>query len=133
MDRIEVERRAIICFVVAYVISKAWTLLPESDIVHAFFPFNDMQLTLRMHAWFLCKIVEFIIVYYGITILMIHLRTTALIIWVLYVIDILDYSLLYSEPLFYLHLWRPFPVEYGLLKGVSLIAIAGFTVIPWKR
>lgn len=133
MERIDIERRAVLCFVLAFVISKAWTLLPESEVLHAFFPFNEAVLTLRMHAWFLCKIVELVIIYYGITILTTHLRTEVAIIWILYVIDILDYCLVYSEPLFYLHLWRPFPVEYGLLKGVCLIVIAGFTVIRWKK
>lgn len=119
------EKKALALLFVAYLVSKAWTLLPVSSATHDFFPFYDIQLTTRTYAWILCSISQIVIIYWAVWPLFVKLRGEMFVICILYILDIPDYLIFYCEPLFYL---GSLPVEYGLLKGglISIITVTSF-------
>lgn len=112
--KFEGERKCLVLLFVAFLVSKMWTLLPESNVTHDYFPLYDIQLTSRTYAWILCEISMVVIMWLAITPLFIKLRGEVFVICLLFILDIPDYLIFYCEPLFYL---GSLPVEYGLLKG----------------
>lgn len=125
------EAKAILCFCFAYLLSKSWTLFPESDTLYRFFLFKpEIQLTLRMHLWFVCRIAEIIAIYCGVSMLIERFRWEITVILVLYMLDLPDYLLIYQEALFYIGHW---PIEFGLIKGIIIIFIAAKTYLQWKH
>ncbi len=111
---LQAEKKAIVLLFVAYLVSKVWTILPESGNTHDFFPLYDIQLTTRTYAWILCSISQIVIIYWAVWPLFVKLRGEIFAICILYILDIPDYLIFYCEPLFYL---GQLPVEYGLIKG----------------
>jgi len=114
------EKKAIVLLFVAYLVSKAWTILPESNATHDFFPLYDIQLTTRTYAWILCSIAQIVIIYWAVWPFFVKLRGEMFVICILYFLDIPDYLIFYCEPLFYL---GALPVEYGLIKGGLILII----------
>lgn len=112
---LQVEKKAVLWLFVSFLVSKVWTLLPESNITHSFFPYTDVQLTTRTYAWILCIFAQVAIIYVAISPFFVKLRGEIFIVCILFLLDIPDYLIFYSEPLFYL---GPLPVEYGLIKGI---------------
>lgn len=112
---LQVEKKAFAWLFVSFLVSKAWTMLPESNEVYSFFPYTDMELTTRTYAWILCIFAQVAIIYVAVLPLFVKLRGEIIIVCILFLLDIPDYLIFYSEPLFYL---GPLPVEYGLIKGV---------------
>lgn len=114
------ERKAFLILCIGYIISKAWTMLPESSEVHSFFPLYTIEMTTRTYAWILCSLAHMVITYVAITLLFEKLRGEIFIVCILYILDIPDYLIFYCEPLFSL---GPLPVEYGLIKGIGICII----------
>lgn len=112
---LQVEKKAVLWLFVSFLVSKVWTLLPESNITHSFFPYTDVELTTRTYAWILCIFAQVAIIYVAISPFFVKLRGEIFIVCILFLLDIPDYLIFYSEPLFYL---GPLPVEYGLIKGI---------------
>ena|ERR1041384_2357161 len=110
------ERKALVLLFVAYIVSKAWTLLPESYATHDYFPLYDIELTFRTYAWILCNIAMVVIMWVAIWPFFKQLRGEVFVVCFLFILDIPDYLIFYCEPLFYL---GSLPVEYGLLKGIG--------------
>lgn len=102
----------------SYLVYKIWVLLPESSDLKDFFPFTDQKLALRMHVYFICERAAALILIYGFKPFIKNPYFNIL--FLIYALDILDYLLFYCEPLIMIGL---LPVEYGLIKGVLLIAL----------
>jgi len=114
--RFEGERKALVLLFVAFLVSKAWTMLPESNVTHDFFPLIDYHLTSRTYAWILCSIAQVVIMWVAIWPFFKQLRGEVFVVCLLFILDIPDYLIFYCEPLFYL---GSLPVEYGLIKGIG--------------
>ena len=128
---VQVEKKALVWLFVAFMVSKAWTLLPESTVTYSFIPFYDVQLTARTYAWILCSIAMVSIMWWGILPLFAHIREEVFIICCLFLLDIPDFLILYCEPLVTLHVSTlSLPVEYGLIKGLTFGVI---TLITWYK
>lgn len=125
------EAKAIFFFCLAYLLSKEWTLFPESDTLYSFFLFKpEIQLTLRMHLWFACRIAEIIAIYCGVSLLFERFKFEITVILILYILDLPDYLFLYQEALFSI---GRLPIEFGLIKGIVFIFIAALTYFKWKH
>lgn len=124
------EAKAILCFCLAYIISKAWTLLPEDKTTHDYFPFHDFEVTLRFHVYTICGIGQMIALYCGLSFLFERFKTQIIVLLALYMLDLPDYLFIYQEALFYIGHW---PIEFGLIKGIIIIFIGLKTYLQWKH
>lgn len=112
------EGKILLTILVSYLVYKLWVLLPESAEVKDYFPFTDQKLALRMHVYFICERLAALIVVYAFRP---FIRNPYFnILFLIYALDIVDYLLFYCEPLIMI---GSLPVEYGLIKGVLLIAL----------
>lgn len=110
--------RILLTILASYFVYKLWVLLPESTDVKDYFPFADQKLALRMHVYFICERLTALIVIYAFRP---FIKSPYFnILFLIYALDIVDYLLFYCEPLIMI---GSLPVEYGLIKGVLLIAL----------
>lgn len=110
--------RGLLTILVSYLVYKLWVLLPESSDLKDYFPFTDQKLALRMHVYFICERAAALILIYAFRPFIKNPYFNIL--FLIYALDIVDYILFYCEPLIMI---GSLPVEYGLIKGVLLIAL----------
>lgn len=110
--------KILLTILASYLVYKLWVLLPESSDVKDYFPFTDQKLALRMHVYFICERAAALILIYAFRPFIKNPYFNIL--FLIYTLDIVDYLLFYCEPLIMI---GSLPVEYGLIKGVLLIAL----------
>jgi hypothetical protein len=115
------EAKAISILVLAFVVSKLWTLWPESDVLYDnLILITKQPITKRTHYFFVFSILSNVL---SLSILYVFAkkhRWAIHSIITIFALDLLDYWIMYGEPLFKV---GGDPVEYGLIKGISLVCL----------
>lgn len=115
------EAKVLAILVLALIVSKLWTRYPESDILHDdLILITKQPLTLRMHYYFIFSILSSIIALSALYVVFKKYRWAVHCIVILFILDLADYKIMYGEPLIY---YKDYPIEYGLIKGISMVFI----------
>jgi hypothetical protein len=115
------EAKVLILFLLAFIVSKIWTVLPESDVERDYFLYADQVITERTHLYFIFERVQMMIIVSAFSLLISKYKVEFNILFFVVTLDLFDYLLFYCEPMFYLY---KYPVEWSLIKGI-FIALVG--------